>query len=136
MKKLAWVVAIALIAFGLAGQAGVPFDEYASTVSGWFQSGTTPPEVVVIDESGARPQAVAAIYLSKAVADVAARCKDYRWLDPDSSGPTKSKYQWAFDAAAKDGRCVVVRHGTRVAVHPMPATPDAMVDLLRKNGAT
>jgi hypothetical protein len=97
-----------------------------------------PPEVVVIDESGTRSQAVAAIYLSKAVADAAKGCKLYRWVDPDVSGPSVAEVQWAVDVAVAGkipGRCVVIRRGTRISIVAVPATPEAMIALLKKYGA-
>ena len=138
MKKLAWVIALSLILIGGLGVSGFPVADYAATAWSWVQPNSGPPDVVVIDESGDRPQAIAAVYLSKAVADAARGCTFYRWLDPNAAGPSLVEVQWALDAATASkipGRCVVIRRGARIHITAIPSTPEAMVALLKKYGA-
>jgi hypothetical protein len=136
MSKLANALMIAtclaLIGFGGVQQYAPQWLDAAAGWSPWATSGKA--EIVVIDATPRSPTA-AEVHNSKAVADEAAACKLFRWIDATASGPDIAEVQWALDAAKSSKPPVVcLRRGSKVTVKALPTPATAFVTWMKSNG--
>jgi hypothetical protein len=130
-----WIIGLALFVGGIWTNHGPAIGDIPGI--GWiFDTAKAPPDCVVVEESLNRPQWVAAIYGSTELFDAAKGCKSFRWIDQNETGKSIADVQWALDLAKK-GKLPLVcfRWGMKTSTAPLPATPVATADLLKKNGA-
>jgi hypothetical protein len=138
MKRLAliaaWIVSLGLLGSGVMIDYGPAIGDVPGV--SWLIGVSGPPECVVVEESANRTQPIAAVFYSKDVRAEAKACKLFRWSDPNAAGPDVGDVQWALTAAkGKTLPVVCFRRSSKVTVAALPKTPDAMVALLKKNGA-
>jgi len=130
-KLLICLCGAGLVVFGLY-ESSPPVEAFLAE-HGWSQA-TGAAEAVVVEDTSHRTPEIGAVVVSPLVRDAAAKkAIAFHVADPASQGPDIAEVQWAIDAAkGKTLPVICYRHGTgRATVKPLPATPQAAVQLLQ-----
>jgi hypothetical protein len=127
------IAACLMLAIGVAGQSGAPIGEYAQQAWSWVRPSSGPvTQVVVIEESQKRPQAVAQVVLGK-TSDELRKAGKWRLYDQNQ---LPSAVKPIIDELLKANPLpfVLLYHGDRYIVKPLPATDADLATLIQSQG--
>jgi hypothetical protein len=133
MRKLGWIAVVVLLTAGVCVQAELPVGEYAQQAWSWVRPTSGPvTQVVVIEESQKRPQAVAQVLLGK-TANELRKANKWRLYDQHQL-PAAAKP--VIDELLKTNPLpfVLLYHGDRYIVKPLPATDTDFATLIQSQG--